>query len=132
MQYGVGRQPCRCAQINSLLEVSHAVSMQSTVSRLLQLRSTEPSTRSRCTCQQYMYRARRDTRFIYEYSTSCNMPIRTSPQGVPVRATVRATYSVAYRYAYRYATKDTSTATADKDPPCIGGLAGGDKSPFDD
>ena len=50
VQYGVGRQPCRCAQINSLLEVSHAFSMQSTVSRLLQLRSTEPSTRSRCTC----------------------------------------------------------------------------------
>ena len=31
VQYGVGRQPCRCAQINSLLEASHAVSMQSTV-----------------------------------------------------------------------------------------------------
>ena len=45
--------------------------------------------------KMYLYRSTctvelQDTRFIYEYSTSCNMPIRTSPQGVPVRATVRA------------------------------------------
>ena len=62
VQYGVGRQPCRCAHINSLLEVSHAVSMQSTVSRLLQLKIHRTSTRSRCTCTrvpvQYNYKIR--------------------------------------------------------------------------
>ena len=42
--------------------------------------------RSTCTVQL------QDTRFIYEYSISCTMPIRTSPQGVPVRATHSVTY----------------------------------------
>ena len=66
MQYGVGRQPCRCAQINSLLEVSHAVSMQSTVSRLLQLKIYRTSTRSRCTC----------TRVHVQYKTRYEVYIR--------------------------------------------------------
>ena len=66
MQYGVGRQPCRCAQINSLLEFSHAVSMQSTVSRLLQLKIYRTSTRSRCTC----------TRVHVQYKTRYEVYIR--------------------------------------------------------
>ena len=66
VQYGVGRQPCRCAQINSLLEFSHAVSMQSTVSRLLQLKIYRTSTRSRCTC----------TRVHVQYKTRYEVYIR--------------------------------------------------------
>ena len=76
VQYGVGRQPCRCAQINSLIEFSHAVSMQPTISRLLQLKIYRTSTRSRCTCTRVHVSTRQDTRFIYEYSTSCTRPIR--------------------------------------------------------
>ena len=66
MQYGVGRQPCRCAQINSLIEFSHAVSMQPTISRLLQLKIYRTSTRSRCTC----------TRVHVQYKTRYEVYIR--------------------------------------------------------
>ena len=66
VQYGVGRQPCRCAQINSLIEFSHAVSMQPTVSRLLQLKIYRTSTRSRCTC----------TRVHVQYKTRYEVYIR--------------------------------------------------------
>ena len=105
MQYGVGRQPCRCAQINSLLEVSHAVSMQSTVSRLLQLKIYRTSTRSRCTC----------TRVHVQYKTRYEVYIRV--QYFMYSANKKENpYKNRYRYTKRR-TKMKGQSTAKDLPP---------------
>ena len=118
MQYGVGRQPCRCAQINSLLEVSHAVSMQSTVSRLLQLKIYRTSTRSRCTC----------TRVHVQYKTRYEVYIRV--QYFMYSANKKENpYKNRYRYTKRR-TKMKGQSTGG--PTTWGGLLGETLSPFDD
>ena len=105
MQYGIGRQPCRCAQINSLLEVSHAVSMQSTVSRLLQLKIYRTSTRSRCTC----------TRVHVQYKTRYEVYIRVQ-YFMYLASEKENPYKNRYRYTKRR-TKMKGQSTAKDLPP---------------
>ena len=112
VQYGVGRQPCRCAQINSLQKVSHAVSMQSTVSRLLQLKIYRTSTRSRCTC----------TRVHVQYKTRYEVYIRV--QYIMYSANKKENpYKNRYRYTKRR-TKMKGQSTA-KDLPRLRGSSWG-------